>query len=283
VSIIFDSIKTRNLDQVYEINLNEYYFNLVTGQIEGSERVDDDFFVSVLSGLNHPDFNAVVQVDITDNFEEVYTKVADYFHSRGVSYTWYVIPSTEPEGLVDQLKEKGLRYVGDDVVVGVELKSIPRNIDAPNSLYIESITTSDKLNLWVDLYCRSRNISGDIVEKFKSIYQNTDFEDPRLPFRKYIGWLNGEPIACSTLLTSGGIAAVYDETILPRYKNWGIENAINITPLKKAKDMGYLLGLIPTNLGSQKRLTRLGFTHLFNVKKMVHLVNMGRSRRPRRR
>ena len=97
MSFIFDSIKTRNLDQVYEINLNQYYYNLVTGELPDSERIDADFCVTVYSGINHQEFNAVVQVDISDNFEEVHKEVASYFSEKKVDYTWYVIPSTEPD------------------------------------------------------------------------------------------------------------------------------------------------------------------------------------------
>lgn len=282
MSMIFDSIKTRNLDQVYEINLNQYYHHLVTEQLENAEIHDADFSVRIASGLNHPSFNAVVQTDITDNFDEVYPNIESFFSNRQLPYTWFLIPSSNLETLKGQLQSKGLRYIGDDVIVGVELEDIIRNISSPNSLYIESIQNYDKFKTWVDLYTKTRNLKSDLVEKFKKIYEDVDFNDPDLPFRKYIGWLNGEPVACSTLVMAGGIAVVYDETLLPRYaRDFGIEEAINIVPLRKARDMGYKLGLVPTTVGMIKKFTGIGFSELFRVEKMVYLGGRGRRRRRR--
>lgn len=278
MSILFDSLNTRNLDQIFEINLNQYFRLFADNAIENSGISEGDYSVQISSGLNHPDFNAVVQTNLLDNFDEIKNDVDEFFDNTNLPYTWFITPNSEKMGLYKELLDHKYRYIGYDMIVGVELNNIIRNIKTPNSLYIEEVNSKEKLEIWGELFIKSRNMRGITVSEFNELFNNINFEEPYL-FKKYIGWLNGEPICGSTLILGGGIAVIYDQTVLPKYKDFGIYEAINVTPLKKAKDMGFKLGLAVTSIGDLKRLTGIGFKELFNVKKMVKLNELRRRRR----
>ena len=278
MSILFDSLNTRNLDQIFEINLNQYFRLFANNTIENSGISEGDYSVQISSGLNHPDFNAVVQTNLLNNFDEIKNDVDGFFNNTNLPYTWFITPNNEKMGLYKELLEHKYRYIGYDMIVGVELNNIIRNIKTPNSLYIEEVNSKDKLEIWGELFIKSRNMRGITISDFNELFKTTNFEEPYL-FKKYIGWLNGEPICGSTLILGGGIAVIYDQTVLPKYKDFGIYEAINVTPLKKAKELGFKLGLAVTSIGDLKRLTGIGFTELFNVKKMVKLNELRRRRR----
>jgi len=278
MSILFDSLNTRNLDQIFEINLNQYFRLFANNTIENSGISEGDYSVQISSGLNHPDFNAVVQTNLLNNFDEIKNDVDGFFNNTNLPYTWFITPNNEKMGLYKELLEHKYRYIGYDMIVGVELNNIIRNIKTPNSLYIEEVNSKEKLEIWGELFIKSRNMRGITVSDFNELFKTTNFEEPYL-FKKYIGWLNGEPICGSTLILGGGIAVIYDQTVLPKYKDFGIYEAINVTPLKKAKELGFKLGLAVTSIGDLKRLTGIGFTELFNVKKMVKLNELRRRRR----
>ena len=278
MSILFDSLNTRNLDQIFEINLNQYFRLFANNTIENSGISEGDYSVQISSGLNHPDFNAVVQTNLLNNFDEIKNDVDGFFNNTNLPYTWFITPNNEKMGLYKELLEHKYRYIGYDMIVGVELNNIIRNIKTPNSLYIEEVNSKDKLEIWGELFIKSRNMRGITISDFNELFKTINFEEPNL-FKKYIGWLNGEPICGSTLILGGGIAVIYDQTVLPKYKDFGIYEAINVTPLKKAKEMGFKLGLAVTSIGDLKRLTGIGFKELFNVKKMVKLNELRRRRR----
>jgi len=278
MSILFDSLNTRNLDQIFEINLNQYFRLFANNTIENSGISEGDYSVQISSGLNHPDFNAVVQTNLLNNFDEIKNDVDTFFNNTNLPYTWFITPNNEKMGLYKELLEHKYRYIGYDMIVGVELNNIIRNIKTPNSLYIEEVNSKEKLEIWGELFIKSRNMRGITVSDFNELFKTTNFEEPYL-FKKYIGWLNGEPICGSTLILGGGIAVIYDQTVLPKYKDFGIYEAINVTPLKKAKEMGFKLGLAVTSIGDLKRLTGIGFKELFNVKKMFKLNELRRKRR----
>ncbi|MEC8704634.1 MAG: hypothetical protein VXX61_02905 [Asgard group archaeon] len=278
MSILFDSLNTRNLDQIFEINLNQYFRLFANNTIENSGISEGDYSVQISSGLNHPDFNAVVQTNLLNNFDEIKNDVDTFFNNTNLPYTWFITPNNEKMGLYKELLEHKYRYIGYDMIVGVELNNIIRNIKTPNSLYIEEVNSKEKLEIWGELFIKSRNMRGITVSDFNELFKTINFKEPYL-FKKYIGWLNGEPICGSTLILGGGIAVIYDQTVLPKYKDFGIYEAINVTPLKKAKEMGFKLGLAVTSIGDLKRLTGIGFKELFNVKKMVKLNELRRRRR----
>ncbi len=278
MSILFDSLNTRNLDQIFEINLNQYFRLFANNTIENSGISEGDYSVQISSGLNHPDFNAVVQTNLLNNFDEIKNDVDTFFNNTNLPYTWFITPNNEKMGLYKELLEHKDRYIGYDMIVGVELNNIIRNIKTPNSLYIEEVNSKEKLEIWGELFIKSRNMRGITVSDFNELFKTINFKEPYL-FKKYIGWLNGEPICGSTLILGGGIAVIYDQTVLPKYKDFGIYEAINVTPLKKAKEMGFKLGLAVTSIGDLKRLTGIGFKELFNVKKMVKLNELRRRRR----
>ena len=234
MSILFDSLNTRNLDQIFEINLNQYFRLFANNTIENSGISEGDYSVQISSGLNHPDFNAVVQTNLLNNFDEIKNDVDTFFNNTNLPYTWFITPNNEKMGLYKELLEHKYRYIGYDMIVGVELNNIIRNIKTPNSLYIEEVNSKEKLEIWGELFIKSRNMRGITVSDFNELFKTINFKEPYL-FKKYIGWLNGEPICGSTLILGGGIAVIYDQTVLPKYKDFGIYEAINVTPLKKQR------------------------------------------------
>ena len=46
-------------------------------------------------------------------------------------YTWFITPNNEKMGLYKELLEHKYRYIGYDMIVGVELNNIIRNIKTP--------------------------------------------------------------------------------------------------------------------------------------------------------
>ncbi|NDB56781.1 hypothetical protein EB155_14490, partial [archaeon] len=189
MSILFDSLNTRNLDQIFEINLNQYFRLFANNTIENSGISEGDYSVQISSGLNHPDFNAVVQTNLLNNFDEIKNDVDGFFNNTNLPYTWFITPNNEKMGLYKELLEHKYRYIGYDMIVGVELNNIIRNIKTPNSLYIEEVNSKDKLEIWGELFIKSRNMRGITISDFNELFKTINFEEPNL-FKKYIGWLN---------------------------------------------------------------------------------------------
>ena len=89
--------------------------------------------------------------------DEIKNDVDTFFNNTNLPYTWFITPKNEKMGLYKELLEHKYRYIGYDMIVGVELNKIIRNIKTPNSLYIEEVNSKEKLEIWGELFIKSRN------------------------------------------------------------------------------------------------------------------------------
>lgn len=81
----------------------------------------------------------------------------------------------------------------------------------------------------------------------------------RTPWRMFVGYLNGAPVATNMLFTGGGVASVYAVATLPAAQGKGIGTAITLAPLLDAREAGYHHGvLFSTEMGFSV-YRRMGF------------------------
>ena len=81
----------------------------------------------------------------------------------------------------------------------------------------------------------------------------------RAPWRIYVGWLDGEPVATNVVTEGGGIIGLWNIATLAAQRGKGIGAAITIAPLLDARAKGYrYAGLFASTLGAPV-YQRLGF------------------------
>ena len=81
----------------------------------------------------------------------------------------------------------------------------------------------------------------------------------RSPWRQFVGYLDGEPVATNMLFNGGGVASVYAVATVPKAQGRGIGAAITLKPLLLARDEGFThAALFSTEIGHPVYL-RIGF------------------------
>jgi GNAT superfamily N-acetyltransferase len=79
------------------------------------------------------------------------------------------------------------------------------------------------------------------------------------PWRCYVGWLNGEPVASNMLFMGAGVASVFGVATRPDARGQGIGAAITLIAYQEALQLGYRYGvLFATDLGAPV-YRRIGF------------------------
>jgi ribosomal protein S18 acetylase RimI-like enzyme len=82
----------------------------------------------------------------------------------------------------------------------------------------------------------------------------------KTPWRMFVGYLNGEPVATNMLFNGGGVASVYAVAAIPSAQGKGIGAAITLKPLLEARDSdGYKYAVLFSSEMGIKVYERIGF------------------------
>ena len=82
----------------------------------------------------------------------------------------------------------------------------------------------------------------------------------KTPWRIFVGYLDGKPVATNMLFNGGGVASVYAVAAIPSARGKGIGGAITLKPLLVAREQdGYIYGVLFSTEMGIKVYERLGF------------------------
>jgi GNAT superfamily N-acetyltransferase len=123
-------------------------------------------------------------------------------------------------------------------------------------LIIQAVEDRSTLVDWTSTFVRGYGIPEVMTSPFLAL---TESLATLLPFRHYLGSLNGKPVATSTLFLGAGVAGIYSVSTLPEARGRGVGTAMTLAPLREARDMGYRAGILQSSDMGYGVYERLGF------------------------
>jgi GNAT superfamily N-acetyltransferase len=111
----------------------------------------------------------------------------------------------------------------------------------PANLTIEIIEDVRTMEKWAHVFTIGYGILSAVGKFLFDSLVHLGFE---LPWRHYLGWLAGEPVACSSLLLGPGVAGIYAVATVPEARGSGIGTALTLAPLREVRDVGYRIGVL---------------------------------------
>jgi GNAT superfamily N-acetyltransferase len=205
---------------------------MAMGAAGGGVQRDDGTIRWTIGGSPIDYHNAVVAADLPDaEADRVIAESLWELRNRAVPGCWHVGPSMRPTDLGRRLLEAGFTYGGSEPGMAVKLSELRRPAEVPG-LEITRIETGNDLATWETTLGRGFGEGEKEARWVAEVYRRLGFADP---WRHYLGRLDGEPVATTTVFLAAGVAGVYFVMTVPEARRRGIGAAITYAALRQAE------------------------------------------------
>jgi GNAT superfamily N-acetyltransferase len=256
MSKILQDLSPAALVQAIEANLFEIF--LTFRHWPQSEVHNDPDMLWAITDIPFPLFNSVLHARLAPgNADLGIEKAIARCRSRNVPMMWWTGPATRPGDLGARLEAHGLAHE-EDLGMAADLMTLNEGLPAPSGLMIEQVNDRETLEQWCHVVTVGFGFPDFVAPCLFDWFASLGFEAD-LPLRNYLGRLNGEPVAASTLLVGAGVAGIYDVATIPAARRQGIGAAITLRPLCDARAMGYRVGVLDAMDMGAGLYRRLGF------------------------
>ena len=158
--------------------------------------------------------------------------------------------TSKPADLLKYLKKYNFKLIEQEPGMAINLLKINYDFYNPCNLNISVFDDKKTLKDWIEV--TSLNFfDGNLLEI--KLFEN-------LLFKKnvyfYIATLDRKIVGTSLLYISSGVAGVYFVSTLTDYRNRGIGTLMTMAPLLRAKDIGYIIGVLLAAPGVEKYIKK---------------------------
>ena len=208
-----------------------------------------------LTGIPFPLFNAVTRARLEDhNADQAIEQAKGRCAERSVPMWWWTGPSDEPADLEHRLVAHGFearRMPG----MAVDLKALPNGSPSPDGFTVTAVDDDVAARTWCRVFCHSFGLPEFVGAEYLDCMRSVGLE--RL--RHYLGWLDGAPVAVSSVFCSDGTAGVYSVGTIESARRQGIGAAMTLRPLQEARQAGASAGVLSSSPMGLRVYAALGF------------------------
>jgi len=241
-----------HVSQINAIEENLYGLYLTFRDWKETTVHDETGLLWVSSTIPFPVFNSVMRsrsndVKLTEEIENI-TEGANH---NNVPVLWWNTPSSHSPNLSEQLEDNSFILIGNSPGMSIDLKSINEQESDIENLVVEKVTNKKQLQDWCDAFACGYDLPPMIGDAFYR-YNLALWLTQKCSLVNYVAYLNGKPVATSSVFYGAGVAGIYNVSTQKEYRRQGIGSAITLKALIDAKAKGYRSSvLISSELGKE--------------------------------
>ena len=219
---------------------------------------DEAHLLWFISDIPSPMFNVVQRARLSsDNVDGIITEVQNRYAEQDLPLLWWVGPSSTPLELSRHLTAAGFVPSGETIGMGIDLQEldIPKQ---PQNLEIRPTRDRNSLLTFARTMCLGFQLSRTVLEHMidQVVAMGYGTEGPLI---NYVGYLDGRPVATSSLYLDSGVAGIYNVSTLPAVRRRGIGTAVTMAPLIEATRRGYRFAILHSSAMAHPMYEQLGF------------------------
>jgi ribosomal protein S18 acetylase RimI-like enzyme len=222
-----------------------------------------DDMLRLFTGLPHPLMNEIVRAQLDDeNLEAKVEETINFFKQRTVPFMWQIGPSSRPNGLGEIISTYGLTKLEHDPPgMAVDLRKLDEatfhETTNRSNVTIKQVQNAGELRKWSSIVGKCFDFPDSVTNAFNEMMTVVLGEEENLV--NYLAFLNGDPVASSTVAYSAGVAGIWCVGTLSKHRGQGIGTAITMAPLLDARKRGYEISILSSTEQGFNVYRRMGF------------------------
>ncbi|HEU5101593.1 MAG TPA: GNAT family N-acetyltransferase [Roseiflexaceae bacterium] len=247
---IVEDIASKEL--VPALDANMIAFRSVYGRANGCTLHVTSDVVWFYTGIPLPVFNGVLFAqlnphEVKGTVDRLRAKILE----QGAPALWWIGPLSKPTDLGSLLEEHGLHPASEVPGMAIELTGVENHVEIPPGFTIQKVITKEMQAVWA-------RISDSAVDTMVQL--EATLSDPQYQAQhRYLGLLDGMPVARSALALDAGVAGIYAVGTIPMARGKGIGRAMTVLPLLEARQLGYRVGILQASQMGYSLYQKLGF------------------------
>lgn len=238
-----------------EANINAYLLSFAA--LPGATVHRGERGVWLDSGLNSATYNCVVSTHLGPNSADAYiAAITAHFRQDARTASWHIGPGSSPADLGERLLAHGWTFDYGEPGMAIDLAVLPRAIELPAGLTIETIGDLSGLSEWASTYYSE--MPADVQRLHDTVLRQLGVGS-HLPWRYYLCRLDGKPVATSELFMHSGTAGIQQVVTWPEARGRGIGTAMTLYALQQARANGCRLGVLTSSPKGARMYQRMGF------------------------
>lgn len=232
------------------------------GRGAGCELYEKDGTMWLYTGVGTPLFNGVFNPSLdVEGVDTVVKALAERIARRGATAFWWIGPASKPEGIGSLLEQQGIKSMGSVPGMTASLATIDDHEDSIPGFEIRKVEGTEMRALWGRIAAIGTGFTEQAVAHMERVEPTID--DPRYARqRRYLGYLDGEPVASSALVLEEDLAGVYAVATLPAARKRGIGRAMTLAPLLEARTLGRETGILQASSAGIPIYAKMGFREI---------------------
>lgn len=228
----------------------------------GDPRIDvrrDDVALRTISDIPFPLFNSVLGADLSEaNVDATVIGILAPYVDRGLPAMWWVGPRGRTPNLVKALERQGLRPVASQPCMSLALDTFEPEPTRIRGFRIERVWNRGLAADWTRAVRVAFGFPKFALGPYAEAMIRFGF-GPEVPFEHWVGYLDGTPVAASSLFRCAGVAGLYNLAVLPSVRGRRIGRAMTQAPLVEARDEGTSLAVLQASAAGYPIYVDLGF------------------------
>ena len=219
--------------------------------------------IRFLSGLPIPEYNGVIRARFGLELEPAALQgriqaIVASFAARRQPFFWWMGPSSTPADLAGHLAAAGLAQLGDGPGMAADLDALDERQPGPPGLSIVPVADERTLRDWVEVAGAGYGEPASIRQARYDVHMDLGL-GAHLALQRDVAYLAGRPVAMSALFLGAGVGGVYEVATAKDARRRGIGAAVTLAPLRRARELGYRIGVLQASEMGAGVYARLGF------------------------